>query len=75
MDRLASVGANPRVLLIEPDVTIHLMTASGLTEPQAEWTKTARKNFLDAVDAFGKSRKVEIIRMPEDAVLKDRGPA
>lgn len=71
IDRLSAVGENPRVLLMEPDITINLMTASGLSEPQAEWTRSARGNFLTAVDAFGKTRKVEIVRMPEDVVLND----
>ncbi len=71
IDRLSSVRANPRVLLMEPDITIHLMTASGLAEPQAEWTKSARRNFLTAVDSFGKTRKVEIVRMQDDAVLSE----
>ncbi len=63
VDRLGSMGPNPRILLMTPDVKLYLMTASGMSEPQAEWTNAARKNFLDAADAFGKRRKVEIIRM------------
>jgi hypothetical protein len=71
VDRLASIAPNPRILLMTPDVKLSLLTASGMTEPQAEWTSAARKNFLDAADAFGRQRKVEIIRMPEDAVLTE----
>ena len=69
VDKLSAVGPNPKILLMKPDVTINLMTASGMSEPQAEWTKAARVNFVDAADAYGKTRQVEVVRMSDDTVL------
>lgn len=68
VDKLSGVGSNPKVLLMRPDVTVNLMTASGMTEPQAEWTEAARANFLAAVEEFGKTRRIEVVRMSDDAV-------
>lgn len=71
VDKLSAVGPNPKILLMKPDVTINLMTASGMAEPQAEWTKAARVNFVDAADAYGKTRQVEVVRMSDDTVLTE----
>lgn len=68
VERLSATSSIPKVLLMQPDITIQLMTASGLTEPQAEWTKAARTNFLDALDQYGKTRSIEFVRQPQDAV-------
>ena len=56
---------------MQPDVAVNLMTASGMSETQAEWTRAARRNYLDAADRYGKSRNIEIIRMGDDAVLDE----
>jgi hypothetical protein len=71
VDRLASARPNPRILLMQPDIKLYVMTASGLTEPQAEWTSAARSNFLEAADVFGKRRGVEIIHPPADTELSE----
>ena len=71
IEKLASMGENPRILLMKPDVKLSVLTASGMIEPQAEWTDAARRNFADAADSFGKQRKVQVVRMSDDAVLGD----
>lgn len=68
VDRLSAAGPIPKVLLMQPDITIQLLTASGLPETQAEWTRTARTNFLDALDHYGRTRRIEFVRLPQDAV-------
>ena len=37
-----------RVLLMPPDIKYYRVTASGITEPHAEWTGQARTAFDDA---------------------------
>jgi hypothetical protein len=43
-----------RVLLMPPDIKYYLLTASGITEPQAEWTAQAREAFGDAFENFSR---------------------
>ena len=57
IDRLGHVGEKPRILLMPPDIKYYLLTAGGVPEPNAEWTKAAGENFTEAVvnyaDAIG----------------------
>jgi len=71
IENLKSIGENPRILLMKPDVKLSVLTASGMVEPQAEWTDAARRNFADAADNFGKQRNVQVVRMADDAVLSE----
>jgi hypothetical protein len=52
IDRLDSVGENPRIILMPPDIRYYLLTAGGVPEPNAEWTDAARVNFGVAVKDF-----------------------
>ncbi len=49
IDELDSVGDDPKVVLMPPDIRYYLLTASGLTEPHEEWTEAARENFSEAI--------------------------
>ena len=40
IDRLESVAANPRVVLMPPDIKYYLLTAGGIPEPHKEWILT-----------------------------------
>lgn len=40
-----------RVVLIEPDIELYLITAGGLSEPRREWTESARRHYASAVRA------------------------
>jgi len=57
IDKLESVGENPRIVLMPPDIRYYLLTASGIPEANAEWTEAAKTNFskalLDYADAIG----------------------
>jgi hypothetical protein len=55
IDRLDSVGENPRILLMPPDIRYYLLTAGGMPEPNAEWTEAAERNFSRAVADYAKS--------------------
>jgi len=55
IDRLESVAENPRVVLMPPDIRYYLLTAGGIPEPHAEWTKTAQSNFTNAMHGFADS--------------------
>lgn len=57
IDQLESIGEDPKIVLMPPDIRYYLLTASGLPEPNAEWTDAARANFskalLDYADGIG----------------------
>jgi hypothetical protein len=53
IDRLESVAANPRVVVMPPDIKYYLLTAGGIPEPHKEWTEAAQANFATAMTEFG----------------------
>ncbi len=61
IDQLDSVGENPRILIMEPDIKYYLLTAGGVAEPHAEWTTAARRNFANAVKDYGEARDTDIV--------------
>ena len=63
IDRLESVGENPRILIMEPDIKYYLLTVSGVPEPHAEWTIAARENFANALKAYANERGTEVVMM------------
>jgi hypothetical protein len=65
IDRLESVGENPRILIMEPDIKYYLLTVSGVPEPHAEWTIAARENFANALKAYANERGTEVVMMTD----------
>jgi hypothetical protein len=49
VDQLESIGENPRIVLMPPDIRYYLLTASGLPEANVEWTEAANANFSKAL--------------------------
>lgn len=45
------LAAGKHVLLVEPDIELYELLASGVTEPRADWTQTARSNVAVAMRA------------------------
>ncbi len=66
IDRLESVGADPRIVLMPPDIRYYLLTASGLPEPNAEWTTAARENFSTALLDYADSIGADVKALRED---------
>ncbi len=65
IDRLESVGENPRILIMEPDIKYYLLTASGVTQPHAEWTLAAKQNFADALTAYANERGTDVVTISD----------
>lgn len=55
IDVLESVGENPRIVLMPPDIKYYLLTASGVAEAHVEWTTAARENFSVALLEYAES--------------------
>jgi hypothetical protein len=69
IDRLESVGENPRILIMEPDIKYYLLTVSGMPVPHAEWTIAARENFANALKAYANERGTEVVMMTDSDQL------
>lgn len=68
-ENLTKPAAGARVLLVEPDVSLALLTASGLQEPRADWSETAEKNLADAISGDLKAKNhVYSTLDPDDAM-------
>jgi hypothetical protein len=56
-----------QVLLIPPDIELYEITAGGLAEPKANWTKAASGHVFDALNQF--------LRQREDTLVVYRPPS
>jgi hypothetical protein len=60
----------PRILLMTPDVKYYLLTAGGVSEPQAEWTEASRKNIVSAIWGY-KARAIQLVILDESSEFDD----
>lgn len=60
---LSTPPQNAQVLVAQPDIELSILTASGLAEPRADWTISAKTNIQAAVEATlkGKSHKLTVL--------------
>ncbi|MDH3303672.1 MAG: hypothetical protein OEM50_03235 [Gammaproteobacteria bacterium] len=71
IDRLESVGENPRIVMMPPDVKYYLLTASGVPEPNVEWTTAARENFRAAMTDYAASIGTDLVFVGSDSLSED----
>jgi hypothetical protein len=69
VSKLTTTGEKPRILLMTPDVKYYLLTAGGLTEPHADWTAAAQRNFVAAVQGYATERGSNLIVMDSSQPL------
>jgi len=50
-----------RVLLMPPDVELYELLASGLQEPRAAWTETAKRNVVAAIADLLRPKNAELV--------------
>ena len=70
IDRLESVGENPRIVMMPPDVKYYLLTASGVPEPNVEWTTAARENFQAAMTDYAASIGTDLVFISSDSLTE-----
>jgi len=63
-----------RVLLMDVDVECSVVTASGLVEPKADWTRQCRESVQAALAEFMTDRKAELVLYDGGAVPNGRAP-
>ncbi len=71
IDKLESVGENPRIVLMPPDIRYYLLTASGLPEPNQEWTDAARANFSRALLDYSKDIGADVTAIAANNLSAD----
>lgn len=71
IDQLESLGEDPKIVLMPPDIRYYLLTASGLPEPNAEWTEAARANFRTALLDYSGTIGADIEPIDADNVGPD----
>lgn len=65
--------AGARILLIQPDIELSLLTASGLLEPRADWTASGRNNIQTAVEAALKGKSHTFNGLDPSQAMAGRG--
>lgn len=65
---LESAGGNPKIVMMPLDVRYYLLTASGVPEPNAEWTTSARENFTAAMKVYAASIGAELEFVGNDSL-------
>lgn len=70
----AALGRGAEVLVVEPDIELTELLTSGVQQPRADWTASARGNVQQALDAALTQRQARLThyRIPQDPVLRDR---
>ena len=63
-------GESLDVLLMPPDIELSEVTAAGLLEPKAAWTRTARRNVVAALDAVVADKRARMLRYPAPSELE-----
>lgn len=61
----SGLNAHTSILLMPPDIKYYRVTASGITEPIAEWTAEARTEFDSSVTAFSATHNLQLARIEQ----------
>ncbi len=54
------LDTNANIVLMPPDIKYFRVTASGITEPIAEWTESANREFLAALRAYASEQNLNL---------------
>lgn len=69
---LPTAPKNAQVLVAQPDIELSILTASGLTEPRADWTTSAKTNMQAAVEAALKDRSHKFTVLDPSTAMEGR---
>ncbi|MDP1618476.1 MAG: hypothetical protein Q8L83_14080 [Phenylobacterium sp.] len=61
-----------RVLLMQPDVQLGLLTASGITEPRADWSQAGQSNLAQEIQAQLSTRSHTLKVSDPDSLMEGR---
>ena len=69
IDKLESIGDNPRIVLMPPDIRYYLVTMGGIPEANAEWTEAAKTNFSKAMLDYAETIGADVRPISADNML------
>ncbi len=72
IENIGKPSSNARVLVVKPDVQLSLLTAAGLQEPRADWTKQGRDDLASEVSAALASKTHPIEPFDPDTAREGR---
>lgn len=65
-------AAGARILLVDPDVQLSVLTIAGMKEPRADWTKSAQANLETAVQNALRQRSHQFRELDPSTVQEGR---
>jgi hypothetical protein len=65
--------AGARILLVQPDIELSLLTATGMLEPRADWTASGRTNIQASVEAALKGKSHSFSGLDPSQAMGGRG--
>lgn len=71
-DTSSSPPADAKILIIQPDVQLSLLTAGGLLEPRADWSQQARDNLAHEITATLDGRSHPITTLDPSTAMEGR---
>jgi hypothetical protein len=71
-EHLSKPAPGSRVLLIEPDVSLALLTASGVQEPRADWSDSAETNLAKHIESDLKVKSHGLKTLDPDEAMGGR---
>lgn len=71
--RAKAPPAGARILLVEPDIDVRLLTAAGMLEPRADWSASGRRNLRAAVATVLETRSHTVVGLDPDTAMAGRG--
>lgn len=60
VEQLTHLGPATRIVLMQPDIKLYVLTAGGVPEPQADWTEAARRNFVAAARTYADAHAINL---------------
>ncbi|MDB5438410.1 MAG: hypothetical protein JWM33_837 [Caulobacteraceae bacterium] len=74
VDNAMAVRPTPgaKILIVQPDIELNLLTAAGMQEPRADWSRSAQDNVEAALEAAVKSRSHSLVRLDPDTAMEGR---
>lgn len=64
--------AGSKILIVQPDVQLSMLTAGGLLEPRADWSQQARDNLAHEIAAAVDGRSHTITTLDPSTVMEGR---
>jgi hypothetical protein len=70
----AALGRGAEVLIVEPDIELTELLTSGVQQPRADWTASAREHVTRAIDDNLQQRQARLtqFRVAQDPAVKDQ---